>query len=209
MTAQAEQFPPRSREEFLAVLRPIRGFHAQYIESDGFRRAKDAIRELNRQYAVTEMIEIILDTASYQIPDSLRQGGVEQYESPATPRLEDGRLFYAAAAIVCRGLPTGKKALPFDEMDRRLYDTFNSNISPHNALHLLDAANEKDIEFMENRLRAHRIAQFHGNPPLLTEVDEYNLELDLAGRELKRANIRGRVIALREEHARLKGAKRK
>ena len=112
MTAQVEQFPPRSREEFLAVLRPIRGFHAQYFESDSFNRAKDAIRELNRQYAVTEMIEIILDTAGYQIPESLRNGGAEQYESPATTRLEDGRLFYAAAAIVYRGLPTGKKQYP-------------------------------------------------------------------------------------------------
>ncbi len=198
MSAQ-EQYPRPTNKEFLAVLRPIRGFHSLYIESDGFRRAKDAIRELNRQYAVTEMIEIILDTAGYHIPDSLKNGGSEQYESPATPRLEDGRLFYAAAAVVYRGLPIGKKAIPFDDMDIRLYNTFNSGMSPHNALHLLDAANERDIEFMENRLRTHRIARFHGNPPLLTKADEYNLELDLAGREHKRMNIRGRVLALREQ----------
>jgi len=154
---------------------------------------------MNRQYAVTEMIEIVLDTASYQIPISSNHPGVQQYESPYPTRLEDGKLFFDALSIVYRLIPHGKKEPDFDAMDYRLYTTFNSTIAPHNALHLLDAANERDIAYMKNAYAMTRVAVFHGNPRLLTDDDRYVISSDIEARLQKRLNIRSRSKALQGE----------
>lgn len=196
MTAIESHTARHKPNPFEDFVRPLRGFHSQYLESHGFVRAKEEIAKMNRQYAITETIEILLETAGYQIPPGLKFPGAEQYESPVVSRLEEGRLFFAALALVYRGQPQHRKDKQFDAIDIHLFNTFNLHMSPHNALHLLDAANERDIEYMEGRLRSNRLAKFHDNPRLLSNDDVYTLKLDIAAREQKRANIRARARAL-------------
>lgn len=183
----------------MEVARPLRALHSDYLESDGFRKAKEAIKAMNRQYAVTEMVSIILETASYQIPNKIGKSELQKYESPIKRRVEDGTLFFAALAIVYRRLPTGKGFPAPDPVDIILHNTFDWSMSPHNALYFLDAANEADIENMRRQLRMDRMAEIHGHPRLLTDDDRGVIMTDIKTRKLKRMNIRSKAKALQAE----------